>query len=103
LTAFRVGLARCGKFVALVKRTIVVVHCFLGNRGSHFGGQPFQFTFYPNSSADCIQNVVYSLAENKPEKSKVWPVAPGIHINQEEADALRAVGFVVVQSVLDDE
>jgi hypothetical protein len=95
-TAFRVGLARCGKLVALVKRRTVVVPYFLGKRGSHFGGQPFQFTFCPNSSAGCIQNVVYGLAGSKPNIPKVWPIAPSTQLNQEEADALRAAGFVVM-------
>jgi hypothetical protein len=98
-----VGLARYGKLVAPVKRTISVVPCFLGNRDSYFGGQPFQFTFCPNSSAGRIQNVVYSLVGKKLDIPKVWPVAPGTYINEEEVDALQAAGFVVMHGVLDDE
>ena len=80
-----------------------MVPSFLGNRGSYFGGQQFQFTFYPNSSSGYIQNVVYSLARNNPDIPKVWPVALGTHVNQEEAHTLRAVGFVVVYGLSDDE
>jgi hypothetical protein len=96
-------LVRCGKLVAPMKKRTTIVPCFLGKRGSHFGGQPFQFTFCPNSSAGCIQNVVYGLAGSKPDIPKVWPVAPGTQLNQEEADALRAAGFVVMQGVPNDE
>jgi hypothetical protein len=88
--------------MAPVKRTTIVVPCFLGNRGSHFGGQPFQFTFCPNFFAGSIRNVVYDLFANKPDIPKVWPIAPGTHINQERADALWAARFVVVHGVSDN-
>lgn len=47
--------------------------------------------------------MVYGLVVKKLDIPKVWPVASGTHINEEEADALQAAGFVVMHGVLDNE